>query len=130
MKYLLDVNALIALGLEFHAFHLRVAHWVKSDPHRTYLTCPITELGFIRVIAQVPAYRTDLQEAKKLLLRLKQNRARLIEFTADSEDINSLPDWVNTPAQTTDGYLVQLAAANNAILATLDRGIPGAYLIP
>jgi hypothetical protein len=130
MKYLLDVNALIALGLEFHTLHLRAAHWVRSDPKRTYLTCPITELGFVRVIAQVPAYRTNLKEARKLLLRFKQNRARLIEFVADSEDIASLPDWVNTPGQTTDGYLVQLAAANAAILATLDKGIPGAYLIP
>jgi predicted nucleic acid-binding protein len=130
MKYLLDVNALIALGLEFHTHHVRVARWIRSDPHSSYLTCPITELGFVRVIAQVPAYGTDVQYARKLLLRLKQNRTKLIEFVADCEDISLLPTWVKTPAQTTDGYLVQLAIASAAILATLDKGIPGAYLIP
>jgi hypothetical protein len=38
MKYLLDVNALIALGLEFHALHSRVALWINSEPHSSYLT--------------------------------------------------------------------------------------------
>jgi hypothetical protein len=37
---------------------------------------------------------------------------------------------VKTPKQTTDGHLVQLAKANGAILATLNAGIPGAFLIP
>jgi hypothetical protein len=38
--------------------------------------------------------------------------------------------WVKTVKQTTDGHLAQLAKANGAILATLDRGIPGAFHIP
>src|SRR5580658_8005376 len=111
MKYLLDVNALIALGLEFHAFQIRIAAWISSEPHGSYLTCSITELGFVRVIAQVPAYATDVHAAKNLLLRLKQSRSRLIEFVADTEDISSLPQWAKSPAQTTDGHLVQLATA-------------------
>jgi hypothetical protein len=84
----------------------------------------------VRVIAQVPAYGTDVQDARKLLLRLKQNKTIPIEFIADSEEISSLPQWVKTPAQTTDGHLLQLAKTHNAVLATLDKGIPGAYLIP
>jgi uncharacterized protein len=129
MKYLLDVNALIALGLEFHTLHVQIARWIQSDPRRSYLTCAITELGFVRVIAQVPAYSTDVQDARKILIRLKQNRAKLIEFVPDCEDITSLPTWVRTPAQTTDGHLLQLAKTNGAVLATLDKGIPGAFLI-
>ncbi len=130
MRYLLDVNALIALGLEFHALHVRVARWFRSEVQSSYFTCPITELGFVRVIAQVPAYRTGVQDARKLLLRLKENQSRPIEFVADSKDIASLPAWVTTPALTTDGYLVQLAKSHGGILATLDRGIPGSFLIP
>jgi hypothetical protein len=30
MKYLLDVNALVALGLIHHEFHDRVAAWVRA----------------------------------------------------------------------------------------------------
>jgi hypothetical protein len=48
----------------------------------------------------------------------------------DRNDISSLPKWVKSPAQTTDGHLLQLAIANGAVLATLDEGIPGAFLIP
>jgi uncharacterized protein len=130
MKYLLDVNALIALGLEFHTLHSRVARWIKSTPQNSYLTCSVTELGFVRVIAQVPAYATDVQDARKLLLRLKQSNSIVIEFLADSNDVSSLPPWVKTPAQTTDGHLAELAKSNSAVLATLDKGIRGAYFIP
>jgi len=45
-------------------------------------------------------------------------------------DISSLPQWAKSPAQTTDGHLVELAKAHSAVLATLDEGIPGAFLIP
>jgi hypothetical protein len=43
---------------------------------------------------------------------------------------DSLPSWVRTPAQTTDGHLVALAAARNARLATLDEAIPDAARVP
>jgi predicted nucleic acid-binding protein len=130
MKYLLDVNTLIALGLEFHTLHARVSQWIRSDSSGSYLTSPITELGFVRVIAQVPSYGTSVHETRGLLLRLKQSRSKLIEFVPDSVDITSLPSWVTAPALTTDGHLVELAKANDAVLATLDQGIPGAFLIP
>jgi hypothetical protein len=130
MRYLLDVNALIALGLEFHTQHRRVASWFEFEPQSSFLTCPITELGFVRVIAQVPAYGTDVRDARNLLLRLKKNRSRRIEFVADSDSILLLPHWVSNPAQTTDGHLLQLAKSNSAVLATLDKGITGSFLIP
>jgi len=37
---------------------------------------------------------------------------------------------VKSSKQTTDGHLLQLAATNGAVLATLDHNIPGAYVIP
>lgn len=45
-------------------------------------------------------------------------------------DISHLPKWVRTPKQITDGHLAELARANEAVLATLDRRIPGAFVIP
>jgi predicted nucleic acid-binding protein len=50
-------------------------------------------------------------------------------FLADDRDASQLPSWVKSPRQITDGHLVALAAAHGAKLATLDEGIPGAYLI-
>ena len=133
MKYLLDVNALVALGFLQHEFHQRVARWVqrlaaKGIPE--LVTCSITELGFVRVLAQAPQYGLTVGQACNLLQRLKA--ARTVNFTliSDGHDISHLPRWVKTAKQTTDGHLVQLARANGAVLATLDRGIPQAFLIP
>jgi hypothetical protein len=64
------------------------------------------------------------------LLNLKTNNAMPLEFVTDANDLISLPLWVKTPPQVTDGHLVQLAKTNGAVLATLDKGIPGAFLIP
>jgi predicted nucleic acid-binding protein len=55
MKYLFDVNALVALGFLEHEFHLRVARWVSTSTP-SIATCSITELGFVRVLAQALDY--------------------------------------------------------------------------
>jgi len=94
------------------------------------LTCSITELGFARIIAQTPNYGFTVQQAKTLLVSLKADSGLPFTFLADGNDISLLPAWVKTPKQTTDGHLVQLASANGAVLATLDEGIPGAFVIP
>jgi hypothetical protein len=130
MRYLLDVNALVALGIFHHRFHERVNGWIKSQDGAHWLTCSITELGFVRVSAQTPDYGFTVRQARELLVGLKTSRRLQLRFLADGNDISLLPAWVKTPKQTTDGHLVQLAIANGAVLATLDEGIPGAYLIP
>ena len=56
MKYLLDVNALVALGFIHHEFHDRVAAWLQAQQFPALATCSITELGFVRVLSQAPAY--------------------------------------------------------------------------
>ena len=130
MKYLLDVNALVALGLMQHEFHSRIAGWARSQRSPELVTCPITELGFVRVIAQAPAYGMTVTQARTLLARLKKNDIVPFSFIADSHDVSYLPAWVKSAKQTTAGHLIELARANNAVLATLDERIPDAYLIP
>ena len=129
MRYLLDVNALVALGFANHEFHARVASWVRAQQFPTLATCSITELGFIRVLAQAPAYGLTILQARTLLLRLKENGSRFT-FIPDDHDASHLPTWVKTAKHITDGHLARLAAANEGVLATLDGKIPGAYLIP
>src|SRR3954470_15336283 len=70
MKYLFDVNALVALGFLEHEFHLRVARWVSTSTP-SIATCSITELGFVRVLAQALDYGLTVHDARKLLRRLK-----------------------------------------------------------
>ena len=133
MRYLLDVNTLLALALLEHEFHARAANWVerlrkRGTPHLA--TCSITELGFVRVLAQTQQYGIPVSQARELLLKLKNGEGIQWDFILDDCDISRLPKWVRTPKQTTDGHLAELAKANEATLATMDRRIPGAFVIP
>jgi predicted nucleic acid-binding protein len=133
MRYLLDVNALVALGFLQHEFHERVAHWVRALGSKglpELVTSSITELGFVRILAQAPQYGFTVAHARTLLLRLKRENTLKFTFIPDDHDVSHLPGWVKTAKQTTDGHLAQLAKANGAILATLDGRIPRAFLIP
>jgi predicted nucleic acid-binding protein len=129
-RYLLDVSALIALGVRQHQFHLRVARWVEARQFSFLTTCSITELGFVRVLAQTPDYRINVEEACGSLSRLKEGLGEAIVFIKDDHDVSHLPAWVKTGSQTTDGHLLNLAKTHGAMLATLDAKIPGAFLIP
>ena len=133
MIFLLDVNALMALGVFQHALHQRVSDWVRSldrVPPWELLTCSVTELGFVRVLAQTPHYGLTVEQSKDLLMGLKRRSGLHLRFVADDHEISELPPWVRLPKQITDGHLLELARANGASLATLDQGIPGALLIP
>jgi len=131
MKYLLDVNALVALGFLQHEFHERVATWVRTSIAKGTVelaTCSITELGFVRILGQAPQYGFSVSQARDLLLQLKA--ASALKFIPDDHDISHLPAWVKTAKQTTDGHLAQLAKAKGAIVATLNSRIPRAFQIP
>jgi predicted nucleic acid-binding protein len=130
MRFLLDVNALIAFGITQHQFHQRVVDWIRSQRGSAFLTSSVTEIGFVRVVASVAMYDLKVAQARMLLLGMKSNAAQPLTFVSDENDISALPAWVKSPAQTTDGHLVELATKNQAVLATLDEGIPGAYQIP
>ena len=133
MTYLLDVNALVALGFLQHEFHERVAGWLRASLLKgdaELATCPITELGFVRVLTQAAQYQFTVTQARELLLKLKASHAIKFTFIPDDHDISRLPGWVKTARQTTDGHLAELARTNRAVLATLDGQIPRAFLIP
>lgn len=133
MRFLLDVNSLLALLVLEHEFHARVATWVerlgaKGVPELA--TCSITELGFARVLGQAPQYGLSVPQARDLLLKVKNGKGIHWTFIADDRDISHLPRWVRTPKQSTDGHLVDLSRSHQAVLATLDRRISGAFVIP
>jgi uncharacterized protein len=129
MVYLLDVNALVALGFAPHQFHHRVSSWLNSR-EVSLATCAITELGFVRVLAQAPAYGLTVIDARGLLRSLKRSRHFPFAFIPDDHDVARLPDWVKAARQLTDGHLSNLAKAHGAVLATLDEKIPDSHLIP
>ena len=76
MRYLLDVNALIAFGVTQHQFHQRVVVWIHSQRGSAFLTSSVTEIGFVRVVASVAMYDLSVSEARKLLLGMKPNASQ------------------------------------------------------
>lgn len=132
MRYLLDVNTLLALVVLEHEFHARVASWVERLSARgvpKLATCSIIELGFVRVLGQAQQNGSSVTQARELLLKVKNSDGMPWIFIPDDRDISHLPKWVRTPKQTTDGHLAELARANEAVLARLDRRIPGGFVI-
>ena len=132
MTYLLDVNALVAIGFLEHEFHVRAARWVRAlaKEQSRLATCAISELGFLRVLVQSPSYQIEIAQGKELLAHLHSSAAPPCSFIADDVTVKELPLWVNSPCQLTDGHLVRLARKHGASLATFDKSIPGAFLIP
>jgi predicted nucleic acid-binding protein len=133
VKYLLDVNALVALGFLEHEFHGRIASWVLSlgkGTHYEMLICPITELGFVRVLSQAPQYGLTVAQSRMLLVKLKRQSVVSVRFIADDHDVSRLPGWVKTARQTNDGHLAELARAHGCVLATFDERIPSTFVIP
>lgn len=95
--YLLDVNALLAVGFAAHEHHDHAEKWIKSLPKNTQLaTCSITELGFVRILQQVPQYLVSISDAKLLLGRLKESRKRAFQFIYDDHAASQPPPWVKT----------------------------------
>lgn len=132
------MNALVALSILQHEFHSRTANWIRaltsaqpsSELSSELLTCSITELGFVRVLAQVSQYGLTLGQAQSLLLQVKTQSIVRFRFISDGHDVSKLPRWVKIPKQLADGHLAALAKAHGGVLATLDTKIPRAFLIP
>jgi uncharacterized protein len=47
--YLLDVNVLVALTWPTHIHHLAARSWFDATGGAGWATCPVTQLGFVRV---------------------------------------------------------------------------------
>ena len=133
MKYLLDVNVLVAWGWSDHVEHERTATWVavaRKQKTTTLLTSAIPELGFIRVSVQRTGGLVTVREASKTLASMVGSLGARHAFLADDRPAKDFPEWSHHPSRTTDAHLLQLAGVHGAKLATLDTGIPGAFLIP
>ena len=131
MNWLLDVNALVALAHQGHADHPRLIRWFASlrGAADTLGTCAITEIGFVRVSIQA-GFEQNAAGAVETLEGLKESSRIPFELMPDSLGASHLPSWVAGARQVTDAHLLGLAKEHSMQLATLDKGIPKAFLIP
>jgi len=130
VTYLLDVNALLALGHAAHVHHGRVSRWVVTlSPNQMLATCSITELSFVRIAPQA-RLSPHVGAARDLLAQIVASMRPPFVRLTDDLGVDSLPSWADIPATITDGHLSALGARRAAQLATLDQGIPDSFLIP
>ena len=130
MRYLLDVNALIALAHTGHVFHDQARNWFRSvaATARGFHTCSITEIGFVRV-SVVTGLQPDIMTAKQALDALKSSSKVRFELISDDVGVAQLPAFVKKPQAITEGHLFELARKNAMELVTFDQGIPNALHI-
>lgn len=113
MSWLLDVNVPLAVRWTTHPHHLAASHWLDSV--ETFYTCPITELGFLRVSLS-PAYGATWEADQESLVKLYARSN--YRFLADDVDAANSPP--TSSKDTTDAHLVVLAQKHGLRLATLD----------
>ena len=133
MNYLLDVNVLVAWGWSDHVDHDRTAAWIAATRRQRstkLMTSAIPELGFVRVSVQRMGGRVTIGEAAETLAGMVAALGARHVLLADDQAVRRFPEWCSTASRTTDAHLLDLAAAHGAKLATLDTGIPGAFLVP
>lgn len=96
MRTLLDVNGLIALLDDAHVFSRRANEWLDAEPRRI-ATCPIVEMGVVRILS-APAYSAT-------------HRATPGQV---AEGLRAI----------TDAYLLALAVRHGGVLASFDAAVP------
>ena len=123
--YLLDVNVLVALVWPSHVHHGLAQLWFAERRAAGFCTCPLTEIGFLRISTNPKFTRSAVLpvEALALLERIKSMPEH--EFWTDAlsaSDALGSGEGVIGHRQITDAYLLALARTRGGVLATFDRG--------
>jgi toxin-antitoxin system PIN domain toxin len=126
MRALLDVNVPIALLDAAHVHHRLATAWLGRNIRHGWASCPITQLGCMRIMSQ-PTY-PNRQPAAQVAERLRMAAADP-HHGFRAADIDALAarsvDWSRMlgSRQATDSYLLALAVAKGGRFVTFDRRV-------
>lgn len=124
---LVDINILTALLWPTHEHHGAAHRWFDRRGSRPWATCPLTQLGFVRIVSN-PAFSPDALSPVDAVTLLAENLAHPEhEFWADGLDVPAAVKGIDATLQgyrqLTDAYLLALAHRRKGVLATFDRGL-------
>jgi toxin-antitoxin system PIN domain toxin len=115
VTFLLDANVLIALTVSEHEHHDRATVWASTVDR--FAICPIVEGSLIRFLIRLGEPAAAASEVVKGI-----HHHASCEFWPDSISYREVElGHVLGHRQVTDAYLVRLARAHAAALATLDE---------
>jgi hypothetical protein len=125
--YLLDLNVLVALTDDEHKHCRRAQTWFHSVRQEEWGTCPLTEAGYIRLVAN-PATgfpEGSLNRAIDVLSVITDHpRHRFWPMTERWTTLTApFADRIFGHQQVTDAYLLGLAIKEDGVLVTFDRGL-------
>lgn len=125
IRFLLDINVLIALIDPAHVQHDTAHMWFEAKGQKAWATCPLTENGVVRIVghARYPNFPGSPAAVAELLASFRQLPGH--EFWPDDVSLFDR-EHVNTTrlldsAHVTDSYLLALARAHNGQLASFDQ---------
>ena len=130
--HLLDVNVVIALAWPLHMHHAVAHAWFDRVGHKSWSTCPLTQLAFVRISSnpKIISAAVSPRAAVHALGQMVGLAGHV--FWADDLRVNDLASFSNKALvghrQVTDAYLIELAKRHKGKVATLDRGL--ADLLP
>src|SRR5687768_6768268 len=81
-----DISVLLALADPMHFHHEIASTWFETASATGWATCPLTENGFIRILAS-PAYpgiRLSVADSTRLIAEMCANHAPTHHFWPDS----------------------------------------------
>lgn len=123
--WLLDVNVLLGWLWPTHETHAAATTWMRSVAKEDWATCPITEMGFLRIVTK-PAFSPIAprwNEAVSILSNHTVNNPRH-RFWQDSLPLvdvdRQLGNQIRGSNQITDAYLLSLAMRNGGRMVTFD----------
>lgn len=120
LRYLADVNVLLAAVWDFHPHHSVAHRWVSRNP---WAYCALTELGFIRISLQPMFFRLVGIDARAIAEVFRDlvgachaevwtNPRPFHDSTLIKPDLKA--------RQITDTYLCELARQNRGKVSTFD----------
>ncbi len=111
--YLLDVSTIVALLWQTHVNNAQAIAWSTG---KKLAVCPVTELGFVRVVTS-PAFNATMLQARETLKDFLEKASPQF-IPADMRALDG--EIAPSSGKTTDWYLANLAKAHGMKWATLD----------
>lgn len=122
-RFLLDVNLLTSLLDVRHVLHSQAREWFR-EKDRPVATCPLTQLGLLRILTNTTATKWPIGFPGAQILLSSITDLTQHEFWPDDQTALAIDTHpIRAHNQWNDAYLLALARKRRGAVATFDRGM-------